>query len=192
MNKKIIYSLIVLALIFFFTSLIIFIKSGKEPKSTRSTSLKNQVGQSGPGSFFMTVKAFFFVESSRFMVPVEYKIELSASREENYKKFIDILLKGEENHITPVPEEVELRTLYLIEKPGMLVLDFTEELIQKFPAGTASELEFIYFMVNNICYNFNEIKKVKILIAGNEIQTISGHIDIEQPFYPNFRYFKDE
>ena len=192
MNKKILYSLIGLALVFFFSSLIIFIKSGKEPQNNQSSSLKDQAGQPLPGSSRMKVKAFFFVESTRFMVPVDYEIELSSTREENYHKFIDLLLKGEENYIAPVPEGVELRTLYLIEKPGMLVLDFTEELIQKFPAGTASELEFIYFMVNNICYNFSEIKKVKFLIAGNEIQTISGHIDIEQPFYPNFRYFKDE
>lgn len=192
MNKKIIYSLIGLALIFFVTSLFIFLKSGKESKKVPPVPLKDKPGQEIAGSSLVKVKAFFFIEASRFMQPVEYEFQLSAIKEENYKKFIELLLKGKENYIAPVPEGAVLRTLYLAERQQMLVVDFSEELIHQFPAGTSSELEFIYFIVNNICYNFKEIKKVKFLIAGNENQTLSGHIDIEQPFYPNFRYLRDE
>lgn len=192
MNKKIIYSLIGLALVFFVTSLFIFLKSGKESKKVQTAPLKNEAGEELIEASVMKVKAFFFVEASRFMHPVEYEIQLSGIRKENYRKFIELLLKGKENYITPIPEGVQLRTIYLIERQNMLVVDFTEELIHNFPAGTASELEFIYFFVNNICYNFKEVKKVKFLIAGNEYQTLSGHIDIEHPFYPNFRYLKDD
>ena len=126
------------------------------------------------------------------MRPVEHEIQLSPVKKENYKKFIQLLLKGQENYITPIPEGLELRTIYLIETKNILVVDFTDQLIHQFPSGSSSELEFIYFMVNNICYNFKEIKKVKFLIAGNEYRTLSGHIDIEHAFYPNFRYLKDD
>lgn len=192
MNKKIIYSLIGLALIFFVTSLFIFLKSGKDSKKVQNTPQQNEAGEELMEASVMKVKAFFFVETSRFMYPVEYEFQLSAVRKENYRKFIELLLKGKENYITPIPEGVQLRTTYLIERQNMLVVDFTEELIHNFPAGTTSELEFIYFVVNNICYNFKEVKKVKFLIAGNEYQTLSGHIDIEHPFYPNFRYLRDD
>ncbi len=192
MNKKVIYVLIGLAVIFFATSLFIFLKSGKESKKVQTASQKNEAGEELIEASVMKVKAFFFVETSRFMYPVEYEFQLSAVRKENYKKFIELLLKGKENHITPIPEGVQLRTIYLIERQNMLVVDFTEELIHNFPAGTTSELEFIYFIVNNVCYNFKEIKKVKFLIAGNEYRTLSGHIDIEHPFYPNFRYLRDD
>ena len=192
MNKKIIYFLIGLALIFFVASLLIFLKSGKQSKKVQPAPLKHESGEELVESSVMKVKAFFFVETSRYMQPVDYEIQLSAVRKENYMKFIELLLKGKENYITPIPEGVQLRTIYLIEKQNMLVLDFTEELINNFPAGTDSELEFIYFFVNNICYNFKEVKKVKFLVAGNEYQTLSGHIDIEHPFYPNFRFLKDD
>ncbi|MGD2085646.1 MAG: GerMN domain-containing protein [Candidatus Aminicenantes bacterium] len=192
MNKKVIYSLIGLALIFFATSLFIFLKSGKESKKVQGAPLENEAGEELKESPLVKVKAFFFVETSRFMRPVEYEIQFSTIRRENYRKFIELLLKGEEKYITPIPEGVQLRTIYLIERQNMLVVDFTEELIHNFPAGTTSELEFIYFFVNNICYNFKEIKKVKFLIAGNEYRTLSGHIDIEHPFYPNFRYLRDD
>jgi len=192
MNKKIIYSLVALAVIFFITSLFIFIKSDKESKKVRSKPVKQeQVNKETKEPDLLKVKAFFFAEHTRFMLPVEEEIQLSPIKEDNYKAFIHVLLKGQENYIVPVPEGVELRTLYLIERQGLLVLDFTEELIHSFPSGTESELEFIYFFVNNICYNFKEIKEVKFLIAGNEYRTLSGHIDIESSFYPNFRFIRD-
>ena len=192
MNKKIIYSLIGLALIFFVTSLFIFLKSGKESKKVQSSPREKEAGDQLIESSVMKVKAFFFIETSSFMQPVEYEIQLSGIRKENYKKFIELLLKGKENYITPIPKGVQVRTIYLIEKQNMLVVDFSEELIHNFPSGSDSELEFIYFFVNNICYNFKEIKKVKFLVAGNEYQTLSGHIDIEHSFYPNFRYLKEQ
>jgi hypothetical protein len=122
------------------------------------------------------------------MRPVEYEIELPEKKEHAYWNFLELLLKGEENYITPVPEGVTLRSLYFIEGQHMLVVDFNDELIRRFPAGTTSELEFIYFVVDNMCYNFEEIKKVKFLFSGNEYRTISGHIDIENPFYPDYNY----
>ena len=57
----------------------------------------------------------------------------------SFVKFINLLLKGETGYITPVPEGVGLRTLYLIEKQSMLVVDFTDELINKFPSGSSAE-----------------------------------------------------
>lgn len=192
MNKKVIYSLIGLALIFFVTSLFIFLKFGKESKKVRPLPLKDEAGQEIIEPSLVKVKAFFFIEKSRFMQPVEYEIELAGIKKDNYRKFLDLLFKSQGDYISPIPEGVELRTIYLIERKSMLVLDFTEELVHEFPSGTSSELEFIYFFVNNICYNFTEIKKVKFLIGGNEYRTLSGHIDIEHPFYPNFRYLKSD
>jgi hypothetical protein len=74
----------------------------------------------------------------------------------------------------------------------LLVLDFNDSLINDFPGGTTAELEFIYFIVDNICYNFKEIKKVKILSGGNENKTLAGHIDLEKPFFPDYNWLKDE
>jgi spore germination protein GerM len=188
MNKKIIYSLVILALIFFITSLLIFLKSGGEPKDKELQPLESKTGEETEEPKMVKVKAFFFTEASRFMRPVEYEIQLPEVKEHAYRTFLELLLKGEENYITPVPEGVTLRSLYFIENKSMLVVDFSEELIRRFPSGTDSELEFIYFIVDNVCYNFEEIKKVKFLISGNEYRTISGHIDIENAFYPDYRY----
>jgi spore germination protein GerM len=191
MNKKVLYSLIGLAVLFFIASLLIFLKSGdkSDQDGTQPKKKKSELVIEEPTN--IKVKAFFFVEGRSFMLPVPQEIELTGIKEDRYRQFMQILMEGEEKFITPIPKGVTLRSIYLIEPQDLLVVDFSEELIHNFPAGTTAELEFIYFVVNNICYNFKEIKKVKFMVAGNEYHTISGHIDIENPFFPDFRYLKD-
>lgn len=193
MSKKIIYSLVGLALVFFIGSLIIFLKSGKEVEVKEPTVVtEDNVGEVVKEPERISVKAFFLAEESRWMRPVDYEIERPPIREDLYRNFVDLLLRGKENYITPVPEGVKLRTLFYIEKTQLLVLDFTEELINNFPSGSEVELEFISFFVDNICFNFKEVKMVKFLISGNEIRILTGHIDMENPFYPEYRYFRQE
>jgi spore germination protein GerM len=155
--------------------------------------LLNKTDHKGGGiAEFIKVKLFYLSETSTTMLPVFREIEVPEYREELYKKFVSLLLAGDSGYITPVPSGVELRSLYYLDKKEMLVLDFNELLGTSFPGGTTAELEFIYFMVDNLCFNFREIKKVKFLIGGNESKTLAGHIDLEKPFFPDFNWLKNE
>jgi len=155
--------------------------------------LLNRASEKGGGvTEFIKVKLFFLSEASPYLQPVFREIEVPVIREELYRKFVTLLLAGDGTHITPVPGGVQLRSLHYLGSQGMLLLDFSEPLSSAFPGGTTAELEFIYFMVDNVCYNFREIKKVKFLIGGNESKTLAGHIDLERPFFPDFAWLKDE
>lgn len=100
------------------------------------------------------------------------------------------MIRESSKYISPFPEQTKLQSFFYIDDKQMAVLDFNEELIINFPGGSSGEIEFIYFFVNNLCYNFKEIKKVKILVAGNEYKTLSGHLDLENPYFPDYKYFK--
>jgi len=155
--------------------------------------LLNKAGISGASlTEFIKVKLFYFSETSIYLQPVYREIEVPEIREELYKRFIALLLAGDSGRIVPVPEGAQLRSVYYLGTNEMLVLDFNDLLSSAFPGGTAAELEFIYFIVDNLCYNFKEIKKVKFLVGGNESKTLAGHIDLEKPFYPNFDWLKGE
>lgn len=160
---------------------------GYEPETTRRS-----VDQGTGVAEFIKVKLFYFSEASATMQPVYREIEVPPVREELYKRFISLLLAGDSGRITPVPSGAQLRSLFFLGGQEMLVLDFSEQLSANFPGGTTAELEFIYFMVDNLCYNFREIKKVKFLIGGNESKTLAGHIDLEKPFFPNFAWLQGE
>lgn len=170
--------------------LILLLRRGKAPDY--EPELRNRAVDRGTDiAEFIKVKLFYFSEASLYLEPVYREIEVPAIREELYKKFVSLLLAGESGRITPVPGGVQLRSLYFLSAKEMLVLDFNEQLSGEFPGGTTAELEFIYFMVDNLCYNFREIKKVKFLVGGNESRSLAGHIDLEKPFYPDFDWLKD-
>jgi ABC-type antimicrobial peptide transport system permease subunit len=162
-----------------------------KPAGFEPELMNREVDQGGGIAEFIKVKLFFLSETSPYLQPVFREIEVPEIREELYKKFIALLLAGDSGHITPVPGGVQLRSLHYLGAREMLLLDFNEPLASAFPGGTSAELEFIYFIVDNICYNFREIKKVKFLIGGNESKTLAGHLDLERPFFPDFAWLKD-
>jgi hypothetical protein len=192
MNRKVIYLLVAVAFVFFITSFIIFLKSRGDIGQKDLDVKEKQVQEEIDEPKILKLKLFYYTGGSLYMKPVSYEIQDTEFKNELYAKIINMLIKGEKNTISPVPEGLLLRSLFYIKTKKMLVLDFNESLISAFPAGSSAELEFIYFIVDNLCFNFEEIKMVKFLIAGNEYKTISGHIDIENPFYPDYRYLRIE
>jgi len=192
MNRKVIYLLVGVAFVFFVTSFIIFLKSRGDIGGKDLDSREKQILEEIEEPKVLKLKLFFYTSGSIYMKPVSYEIQDTEFKNELYEKIINLLIRGEKNYISPVPEGLLLRSLFYIKNKKILVLDFNENLISAFPAGTTAELEFIYFIVDNLCFNFEEIKMVKFLISGNEYKTISGHIDIENPFYPDYRYLRIE
>ena len=192
MNRKLIYFLVAIAFVFFITSLLVFLKSKRETDHQAIREQKAEVQKETIQPQFHQVKLFFYTDRSRYMSPVLDELENSEIKSDMYRKLIQLIMRGKENYITPVPRGLQLRTLYYLEKEQCLVLDFNDNLVSQFPPGSTSELEFIYFIVDNICFNFEEVKKVKFLVSGNEYETISGHIDIENPFYPDYRYLRSK
>jgi hypothetical protein len=177
--------------VFFFAALMIVVCSRKKTEGPEAETLSETVA-GGASVEFIKVKLFYYSETSALLQPVTYELQVPEIREELYRKFIDLLLTGNSGLIMPLPEGVQLRSVFYLPKREMLVLDFNDNLINNFPGGTAAELEFVYFIVDNICYNFKEIKKVKILSGGNENKTLAGHIDLEKPFFPDYSRIKNE
>jgi hypothetical protein len=184
------YLLISIA-IFLFAALLVVVCSRKKTDHPEPETL-SKTAADGAITEFIKVKLFYYSESSAFLQPVYREMQVPEIKEELYKKFIDLLLTGNNDLIIPIPVGVQLRSVFYLPELEMLVLDFNETLINDFPGGTTAELEFIYFIVDNMCYNFKEIKKIKFLSGGNENKTLAGHIDLEKPFFPDYNRIKNE
>jgi len=192
MNRKLIYGLVVLAALFFIVSLIVFFNSRRSERPGQGMNRTGSVDQEQESESGepLAVKFFFYTADSPLLVGFDRRIEGGGSQNELYRRFLTTLLEGQSGCTVPLPPGAGLRSLYYLEKPQMLVVDFNENLINAFPGGTRAELEFIFFIVDNLCFNFQEIKKVKFLVGGNEQKTVAGHIDIAKPFFPNYSYIK--
>jgi len=71
-------------------------------------------------------------------------------------------------------------------------LDFGNELADGLPGGSSAEMTAVYSIVDTISFNFPQIKKVKFLLDGHEVETLKGHIDLRSPIIPDFSLEKDK
>lgn len=188
MNKKQVWILVALASVLMVASLIMFLGT-KKKKETLPVPLQSQteIPEAGqPRVKRMTL--FFFTEKTAQMVPVSTDWTLPEQPSKIYLNFLELLFSGKEGYIVPYEGPFPLLQSFFLEPAGVLVLDFHEDILNQFPGGTHGECEFIYFVVDNICFNFPQVKKVQFLFGGNEQKTLGGHLDLERPFFPDYSY----
>jgi hypothetical protein len=191
MNKKLIIPLVALAVVFFTVALVIFLSQPEEPGAPAPTDATVAATEDTLADT-VDLSLFYMDRSDWRLVPTSVRIPRPATRTELYREFLRLLLQPRQEQWAPVPEGTQIRALYYVEADRILVLDFNQALVTGFPGGSRSELEFIQFIVNNICFNFREIRSVRLMVAGNEVKTLSGHIDLSRPFQPNFAYLKQD
>ncbi len=88
---------------------------------------------------------------------------------------------------SPFPEGSKLRAIYLAED-GNAFVDLSREVTTAHSGGSLEELFTIYALVNALTINVPEIKAVQILVEGQEVDTLAGHIDLRQPLGPNLKW----
>ena len=98
------------------------------------------------------------------------------------RAIVEALIKGpQKGLVRTIPVGTELSAIY-IDSDNVCYVDLSETVKKNHPGGSNSELLTIYAVVNSLILNVSEIERVKILIDGNEAQTLAGHINLQFPF----------
>lgn len=126
----------------------------------------------------ISLKYYFPNEEGTKLLPVEKKVKIKA--ENKYKAVLDELLKGatDKKMITIIPKKTKLRSVKV--KDGIATVDFSGDIVKYFVGGSTGEELMIASVVNTLT-EFSEIKSVKILVDGKEVETIAGHMDLTAP-----------
>lgn len=135
---------------------------------------------------------YFSSNNEEYLVPEIRQICLSGHIEGQILEVIKELIKGstvkqpdnEKGLINVIPDGVRVNGAKL-EEDGTLYVDFSKELKERHPGGSWAEMLTIYSIVDTIIKNFPDIKRVKILIDGKEIETLAGHINTRLPLTEN-------
>jgi hypothetical protein len=101
------------------------------------------------------------------------------------KQVLNTLLAG--------PVDVELRTLppdaallaFYILPSGTAVADFSEALATAIPSGIQSEQMAVDSITRTLEANVPQVMRLKILIHGQEVETLAGHLDLTGTFQVN-------
>ena len=116
------------------------------------------------------------------LAPVTVELPLSSDPLLRSKQVLNTLLAG--------PVDVELRTLppdavllvFYILPDGTAIADFSEALATSIPSGISSEQLAVDSMTRTLEANVPEVKRLKILIQGQEVETLAGHVDLTGTF----------
>lgn len=114
--------------------------------------------------------------------PIAIPLPLSADPVERSKQLINALITrapGPERRT--LPPEASLLAFY-IQPDGTAIADFSDEISSAMPSGIMSEQLAVQSMAQTLGANVNGIRQLKILIHGQEAETLAGHLDLHGLF----------
>lgn len=112
------------------------------------------------------------------LAPVEIELPLSNDPEQRARQVLNALIVDAPSpqHRT-LPLELTLLEFYLLPD-GSAVADFSHALATATPSGILTEQMAIQSIVQTLQANVSTIRRLKILIQGQEQETLAGHIDL--------------
>lgn len=132
-------------------------------------------------------KIYFSDSQERSLVAEKRHVYKEADEVEQAKEIVKVLLDGpasKTGYIKTFPEKVSLRGLKL-DKDGVAHVDFSDDLTESHPGGSAAEMATVYSLTNTLTASNPAIKAVKIFVQGKELPSIKGHISTVDPFKPD-------
>jgi germination protein M len=129
------------------------------------------------------VSLFFQEADSEYLGAERRKIFLTTSLADQAKQIVVELINGpqEPGLLPTLPPQTSLRGLYL-DRRGSAYVDLSSEAADLHPGGTGEEIATIYSLVDSLIYNLPEIKRVRILINGEERETLKNHLDLRRDY----------
>jgi hypothetical protein len=130
------------------------------------------------------VKLFFASASNTGALdPVEIELPLSADPIQRSRQLVDALIQSPPSAAQrTLPADASLLAFYLLPD-GTAIADFSDSLSTGTPSGLLSEQLAVNSIVQTLAASVPQIRRLKILLHGQEVDTLSGHLDLTI-FYP--------
>lgn len=134
-----------------------------------------------------TVRLLFVDEERESLIPEEREIVADAAAPAfEARQIIQELIRGSRTGLlSPIPPETKLIQVY-VAKDGTAYVDFSREFADRHPSGSSAEIATIYAVVDSLAINLKSVRKVCLLVDGEERETLAGHIAINRPIPPDF------
>jgi hypothetical protein len=101
------------------------------------------------------------------------------------RQVINTLLAGPvDPDARTLPPEAALLAFYILPD-GTGIADFSEAMATSIPSGIQSEQRAVDSIARTLEADVPQVTRLKILIHGQEVDTLAGHIDLTQTFRVN-------
>ncbi len=134
------------------------------------------------------IEVYFSTEDAMYLKSETRDID---QEKDLHYQIIEELLAGPESEglRATIPDGVKLLD-YNIEGKN-ITLNFNNELRENHWGGSAGEMLTVYSIVNSYTF-FKEIDSVSIILEGEEVNTLVGHLDLSEPLMYNQELVMEE
>jgi spore germination protein GerM len=132
------------------------------------------------------VKLYFSTKDAMYLQAEPRQI----NQDRLYENTLSELIKGPEsdNLSRTIPDGVEIKGIRLEEE--IAYLDFNQALVSNHWGGSTGETLTVYSIVNTMV-QFPDIRQVQILIEGEAVETLVGHLYLQKPLNPDEKLIKE-
>ena len=110
--------------------------------------------------------------------PVDISIPLSADTAVRAKQLLHALIVGAPtDDQKTLPEDITVLGFYVLPD-GTGIADFSDGLSSETPSGILSESLAVNSITRTLESNVSALRRLKILIHGQEVDTLAGHVDL--------------
>jgi spore germination protein GerM len=152
-------------------------------EQTARTQL-NEAALQQSGGQTQTITLYFPSYATGNLMPETRSLKLSSDNIKAIRQILLALIEGShQGRGTALSPSTTIRAVFLAAD-GTAIVDLSQEALQDFQPGIESESLAIYSIVDSLCANITQVKEVKFLVQGQEVQTLDGHIDLTGSFAP--------
>jgi hypothetical protein len=120
----------------------------------------------------------FWAAGPDSIAPVNVAMPLSADPVERSKQLLqELITKPPSPAERTIPADAALTDFYILPD-GTAVADFSDALSSDLPSGILSESMAVNSIVDTLASNVSGPLRLKILIHGQEVDTLAGHVDL--------------
>ena len=119
------------------------------------------------------------------LAPTTIELPLSDDPVLRAKQVLNTLLAGPvDTELRTLPPDAALLEFYLLPD-GTAIADFSEALATSTPSGIQSEQLAVDSIARTLEADVPQVQRMKILIHGQEMETLAGHLDLTGTFVVN-------
>jgi hypothetical protein len=129
---------------------------------------------------------YFASEDGMRLVPAEAEVPLAEGVVAQARSIVEAQLGAQAPAplASTIPKGARLRGIFVSQRNEAFV-DLDPTIKSAHPGGTLQELMTVYTIVNALLTNLPTLQEVQILIGGQEVDTLAGHVDLRRPLRKN-------
>lgn len=129
---------------------------------------------------------YFASEDGLQLVAAERDVPLAAGAIAQARSILEAQLSAEAPPplVSAIPKGSTLRGIFISQRNEAFV-DLDPVIKTAHPGGSHQELMTVYTIVNALLTNLPNLQEVQILIGGQEVDTLAGHVDLRRSLRKN-------